>query len=136
MGIKMYVKDMVRSCKHVRFRSSKPALFVSLKPGRIPWPKMFGVLRFFESYIVRFCVCEAKTCQDTQGTLVKLPLNHSRHLQDVKLIMEVEPNLIGGLQVEWGYTDPQRRKAPTHGIDLSLKNILGKRALQKGVVKV
>lgn len=48
--------------------------------------------------------------------------------------MEVEPNLIGGLQVEWGYTDPQKRKAPTHGIDLTLKNILGKRALQKGVV--
>jgi hypothetical protein len=29
--------------------------------------------------------------------------------KDVKLIMEVEPNLIGGLQVEWGYTDPQKR---------------------------
>ena len=55
--------------------------------------------------------------------------------KDVKLIMEVEPNLIGGLQVEWGYTDPQKRYAPTHGIDLSLKNILGKRALQKGVVE-
>eukprot|EP00438_Fugacium_kawagutii_P016973 Skav217287 [mRNA] locus=scaffold120:281850:283090:+ [translate_table: standard] len=54
---------------------------------------------------------------------------------DVKLVMEVEPNLIGGLQVEWGYTDPQNRNSPTHGIDLSLKNILGKRALEKGVVQ-
>ena len=55
--------------------------------------------------------------------------------KDVKLIMEVEPNLIGGLQVEWGYTDPQKRYAPSHGNYLSLKKILGQRALQKGVVQ-
>ena len=33
-----------------------------------------------------------------------------------------------------GYTDPEGRYAPTHGIDLSLKNILSKKALEKGVV--
>ena len=53
---------------------------------------------------------------------------------DVKLVAEVDPNLIGGLTLEWGYTDPVNLYAPTHGVDLSLKNILNKRALQKGVV--
>jgi len=54
---------------------------------------------------------------------------------DVKIVQEVDPNLLGGLTLEWGYTDPEKLYAPSHGVDLSLKNVLNKRALEKGVVE-
>eukprot|EP00434_Breviolum_minutum_P023611 symbB.v1.2.020826.t1/scaffold1727.1/size109917/2 len=89
---------------------------------------------YYTQSITPVTVRVAQRLTEPQMEKVKEKMKQKAGTKDVKLIMEVEPNLIGGLQVEWGYTDPQKRKAPTHGIDLTLKNILGKRALQKGVV--
>ena len=50
----------------------------------------------------------------------------------IKLIEEVDGNLISGFKLEWGYIDPEKLDAPSHGVDLSLRNILNKKALQVG----
>jgi len=90
---------------------------------------------YFTQSITPVTVRVAQRLTEPQMEKIKEKMREKAGTKDVKLVMEVEPNLIGGLQVEWGYTDPQNRNSPTHGIDLSLKNILGKRALEKGVVQ-
>ena len=79
-------------------------------------------------------VTSAQRLTEDQLAKVKEKMKSKVETKDVKLIPEVDPNLIGGLTLEWGYTDPVQLYAPSHGLDLSLKNILNKRALQKGVV--
>eukprot|EP00435_Cladocopium_sp_Y103_P012855 s946_g3.t1 len=79
-------------------------------------------------------VTSAQRLTDDQLAKIKEKMKSKCGTKDVKLVAEVDPNLIGGLTLEWGYTDPVQLYAPTHGVDLSLKNILNKRALQKGVV--
>ena len=71
----------------------------------------------------------------TQDQMEKIKLKMEAKVgTDVRLVQEVSPSLLGGLTLEWGYTDPDKLYAPTHGVDLSLKNILNKRAIQKGVI--
>ena len=48
-------------------------------------------------------------------------------LAQVKLVPEVDPTLIGGFTLEWGYTDPVNLYAPTHGVDMSLKQPPGRK---------
>lgn len=79
-------------------------------------------------------VTSAQRLTEDQLAKIKEKMKSKCGTKDVKLVAEVDPNLIGGLTLEWGYTDPVQLYAPTHGVDLSLKNILNKRALQKGVV--
>ncbi|CAL1165672.1 unnamed protein product, partial [Cladocopium goreaui] len=79
-------------------------------------------------------VTSAQRLTEDQLAKIKEKMKSKCGTRDVKLVAEVDPNLIGGLTLEWGYTDPVQLYAPTHGVDLSLKNILNKRALQKGVV--
>jgi len=61
---------------------------------------------------------------------LKEKMREKADTDDVKIHMEVDANLIGGLQVEWGYNDPEALYAPSHGIDLSLKRILNQQALE------
>eukprot|EP00439_Symbiodinium_sp_Y106_P086857 s122_g36.t1 len=46
---------------------------------------------------------------------LKEKMREKADTDDVKIHMEVDANLIGGLQVEWGYNDPEALYAPSHG---------------------
>ena len=88
---------------------------------------------YYRQSITPVRVTSAQRLTEDQLTKIKEKMK-GKTQTEIKLIEEVDPNLIGGLTLEWGYTDPVQLHAPTHGVDLSLKNILNKRALQKGVV--
>ncbi|CAJ1389065.1 unnamed protein product [Effrenium voratum] len=87
---------------------------------------------YFNQSITPVTVRSAQRLTEQQKDQIKEKMKQKAGTRDIKLITEIEPTLIGGLQLEWGYTDPEGRYAPTHGIDLSLKNILSKKALEKG----
>lgn len=89
---------------------------------------------YFNQSITPVTVKVAQRLTEQQMEKIKEKMKKKAGTRDIKLVVEVDPSLIGGLQLEWGYTDPQNRYAPSYGVDLSLKNILEKRALQKGVV--
>mmetsp|Transcript_11368 Transcript_11368/g.12545 ORF Transcript_11368/g.12545 Transcript_11368/m.12545 type:complete len:101 (-) Transcript_11368:172-474(-) len=89
---------------------------------------------YFVQSITPVRVTSAQRLTEDQLAKIKQKMISKAGTKDVKLVAEVDENLIGGLTVEWGYTDPVQLYAPTHGVDLSLKNILNKRALEKGVV--
>lgn len=89
---------------------------------------------YFVQSITPVRVTSAQRLTEDQLEKIKQKMISKAGTKDVKLVAEVDENLIGGLTVEWGYTDPVQLYAPTHGVDLSLKNILNKRALEKGVV--
>ena len=63
-------------------------------------------------------------------------MSNGRHQvgTDIKLVQEVDPTLIGGFKVEYDYTDPANMFNPSKAEDLTLKTLLKKKALNKGVV--
>ena len=83
---------------------------------------------YYRQSITPVRVTSAQRLTEDQLTKIKEKMK-GKTQTEIKLIEEVDPNLIGGLTLEWGYTDPVQLHAPTHGVDLSLKNILNKRAL-------
>ena len=48
-------------------------------------------------------------------------------------MQEVDPTLLGGLKVEWGYLDPVNMFSPSMAEDLTLQNVLRKKAMNQGV---
>ncbi|CAJ1399609.1 unnamed protein product [Effrenium voratum] len=89
---------------------------------------------YFKESITPVKVTSAQRLSAEQLDKIKEKMLAKVGTTDVKLVPEVDPTLLGGIVLEWGYTDPINLYAPTHGLDLSLKNILNKKALQKGVV--
>ncbi|CAJ1337295.1 unnamed protein product [Effrenium voratum] len=89
---------------------------------------------YFQQSITPVKVTSAQRLSEGQLEKIKEKMKGKVGTTDVKLVPEVDPTLIGGFTLEWGYTDPVNLYAPTHGVDMSLKQILSKRALRKGVV--
>lgn len=79
-------------------------------------------------------VTSAQRLTEDQISKIKEKMKGKVDTTDVKIITEIDPSLLGGFTLEWGYTDPILLTAPTYGLDFSLKEILSKRALQRGVV--
>lgn len=77
--------------------------------------------------------CAARLSED-QLEAIKEKMKAKTGSENIKLIVEVDAGLLGGFVVEWGYPDPEDLNTPTDGIDLSLKNVLSKAALGKGVL--
>ncbi|CAK9076630.1 unnamed protein product [Durusdinium trenchii] len=88
---------------------------------------------YFNNAITPVKVTSAQRLSDEQKDKIKEKMS-SKVGTDIKLLEDVDPGLLGGFKLEWGYQDPDRLIAPSQGVDLSLKFILNKRALQKGVV--
>jgi len=76
----------------------------------------------------------AQRLTDEQMEGIKEKMKEKTGANDIKLIVEVDASLLGGFTVEWGYPDPEDLSTPTDGIDLSLKAILAKAALNQGVL--
>lgn len=85
---------------------------------------------YYRQSITPVTVRVAQRLTADQLEKLKEKMREKADTDDVKIHMEVDANLIGGLQVEWGYNDPEALYAPSHGIDLSLRRILNQQALE------
>eukprot|EP00439_Symbiodinium_sp_Y106_P019690 s4607_g2.t1 len=75
-------------------------------------------------------VTSAVRLTDDQKSKIIEKMKVKCETDSIKLIEEIDGNLISGFKLEWGYIDPVNLDAPSHGVDLSLQNILNKKALQ------
>merc|ERR1719221_120393 len=80
---------------------------------------------------VKVCA-ERLTEEQLEG--IKEKMKEKTGASDIKMIVLVDPGLLGGFTVEWGFPDPEDLSTPTDGIDLSLKAVLAKAALNEGVL--
>jgi len=69
-------------------------------------------------------VFSAAPLSDEQVDKIKSKMQEKLQVRDIKLIQNVEPNLLGGFKIEWGYDDPEVPKYGAQSIDLSLKHAL------------
>mmetsp|Transcript_25068 Transcript_25068/g.59649 ORF Transcript_25068/g.59649 Transcript_25068/m.59649 type:complete len:252 (+) Transcript_25068:87-842(+) len=89
---------------------------------------------YFKESVSPVKVTSAARLTDDQKSKIIEKMKVKCETDSIKLIEEIDANLISGFKLEWGYIDPVNLDAPSHGVDLSLQNILNKKALQKGVV--
>lgn len=83
--------------------------------------------------VVPVVVSSAQPMSDEQKQALTEKMKIKTGAKDVKLICKVLPELLGGFTIDWGFTDPQLLLVPTQGEDLSLKTLLAKKAILKGV---
>lgn len=79
-------------------------------------------------------VRSAQRLSEEQIDSLKIKMREKTGCSDVKLIASVDASMVGGFVVEWGFPDPEDLSSPTEGVDLSLSNILRKKALNQGVL--
>jgi len=66
-------------------------------------------------------VFSAAKLTEEQVDNIKAKMAAKLQVRDIKLIQNVEPKLLGGFKIEWGYTDPERPIYGSESIDLTLK---------------
>ncbi|CAE7244296.1 atpD, partial [Symbiodinium necroappetens] len=89
---------------------------------------------YFTESVSPVKVTSAARLTDEQKSKIIEKMKVKCETSNIKLIEEIDANLISGFKLEWGYIDPVNLDAPSHGVDLSLQNILNKKALQVGGV--
>eukprot|EP00439_Symbiodinium_sp_Y106_P024971 s4802_g3.t1 len=87
---------------------------------------------YFNQGIAPVIVRTAERLSEDQKARIKEKMCIKAECAEIKLIDQVDANLIAGFTITWGFVDPVRLEAPSHGIDLSLRRILNKGALQVG----
>lgn len=87
---------------------------------------------YFTESVSPVKVTSAARLTDEQKSKIIEKMKVKCETSNIKLIEEIDANLISGFKLEWGYIDPVNLDAPSHGVDLSLQNILNKKALQVG----
>ncbi|CAE7247703.1 atpD [Symbiodinium natans] len=87
---------------------------------------------YFKESVAPVKVTSAVRLSEAQKEKIIEKMKVKCETDSIKLIEEVDGNLISGFKLEWGYIDPEKLDAPSHGVDLSLRNILNKKALQVG----
>jgi len=66
-------------------------------------------------------VFSAEKLTEEQVDKIKTKMAAKLQVRDIKLIQNVEPKLLSGFKIEWGYTDPERPIYGSESIDLTLK---------------
>merc|ERR1719198_547631 len=84
--------------------------------------------------IVPVKVTSSSRLSAAQIEAIKEKMKAKTGASDVKLVQAIDASLLGGFVVEWGFSDPENMDTATEGVDLSLKNVLSKAALNQGVV--
>jgi len=79
-------------------------------------------------------VISASILTEEQKDKIKAKMAKKLEVDDIKLICEYNNALLGGFQIEYGYTDPDRLKVPNNQIDISLKSFLDNAVVKEGVV--
>jgi len=71
---------------------------------------------------------------EEQAEAIKAKMKAMLKATDIKLNVKVDPSLMAGMIVEYGYDDPEDVSDPSFRLDLSLSTVLRKAALQQGVL--
>ncbi|CAE8650004.1 unnamed protein product [Polarella glacialis] len=79
-------------------------------------------------------VKSAQRLTPEQQEAIKQKMKARTGAKDIKLIMEVDANLLAGFILEWGYVDKEALRSPANAIDLTMSNHLQKSALKQGVM--
>mmetsp|Transcript_92355 Transcript_92355/g.239137 ORF Transcript_92355/g.239137 Transcript_92355/m.239137 type:complete len:255 (+) Transcript_92355:146-910(+) len=79
-------------------------------------------------------VKSAQPLTEEQKEAIKEKMKAKLGASDIKLVCQIEPTLIAGLTVEYGFVDPEQLGTPTSGEDMSMKTYLESAALNQGVV--
>ncbi|CAE7239280.1 atpD [Symbiodinium pilosum] len=87
---------------------------------------------FFKESVAPVRVTSAVRLSEEQKNKIIDKMKVKCETDSIKLIEEVDANLISGFKLEWGFIDPVNLDAPSNGVDLTLRNILNKKALQVG----
>merc|ERR1712039_1137322 len=70
--------------------------------------------------IVPVRVRSAEPLTEEQKEAIKEKMKAKTGASDIKLVCQVDPNLLAGMTIEFGFTDPDVLGTPTEGADLSL----------------
>jgi F-type H+-transporting ATPase subunit delta len=87
-----------------------------------------------EESIEPIVVTSAVELSAEEKDTIKQKMKEKTGASEIKVIAKVDPALLGGFKVQWSFMDPDNLITPTKTEDLSLKNMLKKAALSKGIV--
>jgi len=79
-------------------------------------------------------VISATPLSDEQVEKLKAKMAATTGATDIKLLQKLDPGLVAGMVIEYGYDDPEDMSNPSNSLDLSLKTTLRKAALKEGVL--
>ncbi|CAE8716556.1 unnamed protein product [Polarella glacialis] len=79
-------------------------------------------------------VKSAQRLTSEQQEAIKQKMKAKLGAKDIKLVTEVDANLLAGFILEWGYVDKETLRSPANAIDLTMKNHLAKSANKQGVM--
>merc|ERR1711877_102509 len=84
--------------------------------------------------IVPVRVRSAQPLTEEQKEAIKTKMVAKTGASDIKLVCQVDPSLIAGLTIEYGFVDPEMLSTPTSGEDISFRTYLENAALDQGIV--
>lgn len=91
------------------------------------------VTTVYETQQIEPVLCKsAQPLTDAQKNTIKEKMKAKLGATDIKLICEVNPRLVAGLALEWGFVDPELLYCPTGGSELTMKMVLEKVSTSKG----
>jgi len=87
-----------------------------------------------EESIEPIVVTSAVKLSDEEKETIKEKMKAKTGASEIKIIAKEDPALLGGFKVQWSFMDPDNLITPTKTEDLTLKNMLKKAALGRGIV--
>mmetsp|Transcript_83493 Transcript_83493/g.269130 ORF Transcript_83493/g.269130 Transcript_83493/m.269130 type:complete len:275 (+) Transcript_83493:104-928(+) len=87
-----------------------------------------------EQNIVPIRVTSAQTLTDDQKKSIRSKMKKITGAADIKLVSTVNADLLGGFKVEYNFLDADNMRGPENALDYSLKTVLQKAAVGKGVL--
>jgi len=87
-----------------------------------------------EESIEPIVVTSAVKLSDEEKNTIKEKMKAKTGASEIKIIAKEDPALLGGFKVQWSFMDPDNLITPTKTEDLTLKHMLKKAALGKGIV--
>jgi len=95
---------------------------------------IFTVKDIYDSHsVVPIVVKSAKRLTENEVLSIKDKMKKRTGADDIKVMTRIQPDLLAGFVIEYGFVDPEALEVPTEEIDRSLKTLLKSRAIDKGV---
>jgi len=87
-----------------------------------------------EESIEPVVVTSAEELSAEQLDTIKEKMKEKTGASEIKIIAKTDPALLGGFIVQWSFMDPDNLETPTKSEDVTLKNMVKRAALTRGIV--
>jgi len=87
-----------------------------------------------EESIEPVVVTSAEELSPEQLDTIKERMKEKTGASEIKIIAKTDPALLGGFIVQWSFMDPDNLDTPTKSEDVTLKNMVKRAALSRGIV--